>query len=67
MRKRCSASTVARHRAPRLLLGRRDAQLAGGADTTAAKVANTVAVLEEAGRPYWAPGRYGAHQRGGLA
>lgn len=28
------------------------------ADTTTAKVANTVAVLEEAGRPYWAPRRY---------
>lgn len=28
------------------------------ADTTTAKVANTVAVLEEAGRRYWAPRRY---------
>ncbi|MFB6833798.1 hypothetical protein [Streptomyces hydrogenans] len=28
------------------------------ADTTGAKVANTVAVLEEAGRRYWAPRRY---------
>ncbi|GAA3043726.1 hypothetical protein GCM10017562_75540 [Streptomyces roseofulvus] len=28
------------------------------ADTTEAKVANTVAVLEEAGRRYWAPCRY---------
>ncbi|MEU0054622.1 hypothetical protein [Streptomyces sp. NPDC006309] len=28
------------------------------ADTTEAKVANTVAVLEEAGRRYWAPRRY---------
>ncbi|MEV7077844.1 hypothetical protein AB0N88_04705 [Streptomyces sp. NPDC093516] len=28
------------------------------ADTTEAKVANTVAVLEEAGRHYWAPRRY---------
>ncbi|MGV9937495.1 replication-relaxation family protein [Streptomyces olivaceoviridis] len=28
------------------------------ADTTAAKVANTVKVLEEAGRRYWAPRRY---------
>ncbi|MGW9453387.1 replication-relaxation family protein [Streptomyces sp. NPDC055632] len=29
------------------------------ADTTEAKIANTVAVLEEAGRRYWAPRRYG--------
>ncbi|MFC7795367.1 hypothetical protein [Streptomyces cinereoruber] len=29
------------------------------ADTTEAKVVNTVAVLEEAGRRYWAPRRYG--------
>ncbi|MGA5069099.1 hypothetical protein ACPB9E_35940 [Streptomyces exfoliatus] len=28
------------------------------ADTTEAKVANTIAVLEEAGRRYWAPRRY---------
>ncbi|MER7834103.1 hypothetical protein [Streptomyces sp. NPDC095602] len=28
------------------------------ADTTEAKVANTVAVLEEAGRRFWAPRRY---------
>ncbi|MFH8886587.1 hypothetical protein [Streptomyces californicus] len=28
------------------------------ADTTTAKVSNTVAVLEEAGRRYWAPRRY---------
>ncbi|MFJ7593328.1 replication-relaxation family protein [Streptomyces sp. NPDC097617] len=28
------------------------------ADTTEAKVANTIAVLEEAGRDYWAPRRY---------
>ncbi|MFF5437976.1 hypothetical protein [Streptomyces achromogenes] len=28
------------------------------ADTTEAKVADTVAVLEEAGRRYWAPWRY---------
>ncbi|WP_234339965.1 MULTISPECIES: hypothetical protein [Streptomyces] len=28
------------------------------ADTTEAKVANTVALLEEAGRRYWAPRRY---------
>ncbi|MEU3412050.1 hypothetical protein ABZ760_12400 [Streptomyces sp. NPDC006658] len=28
------------------------------ADTTTAKAANTVAVLEEAGRRYWAPSRY---------
>ncbi|MEU1357413.1 replication-relaxation family protein [Streptomyces cinnamoneus] len=34
------------------------------ADTTAAKVANTVAVLEEAGRRYWAPRRYDTYHRG---
>ncbi|MET8168894.1 replication-relaxation family protein [Streptomyces sp. NPDC005329] len=34
------------------------------ADTTAAKVANTVAVLEETGRPYWAPRRYDTYHRG---
>ncbi|MGV5039152.1 replication-relaxation family protein [Streptomyces sp. NRAIS4] len=34
------------------------------ADTTAAKVANTVAVLESAGRRYWAPHRYQTHRRG---
>ncbi|MEV6251281.1 hypothetical protein AB0M38_34715 [Streptomyces sp. NPDC051742] len=33
------------------------------ADTTEAKVANTVAVLEEAGRRYWAPRRYGSLYR----
>lgn len=33
------------------------------ADTTAAKVANTVAVLEEAGRRYWAPRRYDCFHR----
>lgn len=33
------------------------------ADTTEAKVANTVAVLEEAGRRYWAPHRYETHRR----
>ncbi|MCX4632853.1 hypothetical protein [Streptomyces sp. NBC_01443] len=34
------------------------------ADTTEAKVANTVAVLEEAGRRYWAPRRYDTFYRG---
>ncbi|MFE4801679.1 replication-relaxation family protein [Streptomyces sp. NPDC056708] len=34
------------------------------ADTTDAKVANTVAVLEEAGRRYWAPRRYDTYHRG---
>ncbi|MEU4359311.1 hypothetical protein [Streptomyces virginiae] len=34
------------------------------ADTTEAKVANTVAVLEEAGRRYWAPRRYDTFERG---
>lgn len=34
------------------------------ADTTEAKVANTVAVLEEAGRRYWAPRRYQTIHRG---
>ncbi|MFB6999355.1 replication-relaxation family protein [Streptomyces virginiae] len=34
------------------------------ADTTEAKVANTVAVLEEAGRRYWAPRRYESYHRG---
>ncbi|MCF3105351.1 replication-relaxation family protein [Streptomyces roseoverticillatus] len=34
------------------------------ADTTAAKVANTVAVLEEAGRRYWAPRRYESYYDG---
>lgn len=34
------------------------------ADTTDTKVANTVAVLEEAGRPYWAPRRYDTYHRG---
>ncbi|WP_327259915.1 MULTISPECIES: replication-relaxation family protein [unclassified Streptomyces] len=34
------------------------------ADTTDAKVANTIAVLEEAGRRYWAPRRYDVYQRG---
>ncbi|CQR59494.1 replication-relaxation family protein [Streptomyces leeuwenhoekii] len=34
------------------------------ADTTKAKVANTVAVLEEAGRPYWAPRRYETYHQG---
>ncbi|WP_261386940.1 replication-relaxation family protein [Streptomyces sp. BK340] len=34
------------------------------ADTTAAKVANTVAVLESAGRRYWAPRRYDTYHRG---
>ncbi|MEV6841479.1 hypothetical protein AB0N17_44730 [Streptomyces sp. NPDC051133] len=34
------------------------------ADTTEAKVANTVAVLEEAGRRYWAPRRYRTLHRG---
>lgn len=34
------------------------------ADTTAAKVANTVRVLEEAGRSYWAPCRYEMYRRG---
>ncbi|MCY0921107.1 hypothetical protein OS965_23460 [Streptomyces sp. H27-G5] len=34
------------------------------ADTTEAKVANTVAVLEEAGRRYWAPRRYDTYHRG---
>ncbi|MFD3519992.1 hypothetical protein [Streptomyces sp. NPDC058653] len=34
------------------------------ADTTEAKVANTVAVLEEAGRDYWAPRRYDTYHRG---
>ncbi|MDX5564404.1 replication-relaxation family protein [Streptomyces sp. ID05-04B] len=34
------------------------------ADTTEAKVDNTVAVLEEAGRDYWAPRRYRTIHRG---
>ncbi|MFJ7063158.1 hypothetical protein ACIQVA_36790 [Streptomyces microflavus] len=34
------------------------------ADTTEAKVDNTVAVLEEAGRRYWAPRRYETYHRG---
>ncbi|WP_347359833.1 replication-relaxation family protein [Streptomyces sp. 150FB] len=34
------------------------------ADTTEAKVDNTVAVLEEAGRDYWAPRRYDTYHRG---
>ncbi|OIJ95454.1 hypothetical protein [Streptomyces colonosanans] len=34
------------------------------ADTTEAKVANTVAVLEEAGRRYWAPRRHQTLHRG---
>jgi hypothetical protein len=34
------------------------------ADTTAAKAVDTVAVLEEAGRRYWAPRRYDTHHRG---
>nr|BFD88414.1 hypothetical protein StreXyl84_78150 [Streptomyces sp. Xyl84] len=34
------------------------------ADTTEAKVANTVAVLEEAGRRYWAPRRFQTLHRG---
>ncbi|MGW5852519.1 replication-relaxation family protein [Streptomyces sp. NPDC055254] len=34
------------------------------ADTTEAKVDNTVAVLEEAGRRYWAPRRYESYHRG---
>ncbi|GAA2774014.1 hypothetical protein [Streptomyces lavendulae] len=34
------------------------------ADTTEAKVANTVTVLEEAGRRYWAPRRYESYHRG---
>ncbi|MGK5498504.1 hypothetical protein [Streptomyces sp. URMC 125] len=34
------------------------------ADTTAAKVANTVAVLESAGRRSWAPRRYDTYHRG---
>lgn len=34
------------------------------ADTTDRKVANTVAVLEEAGRHYWAPRRYDTYHRG---
>ncbi|MFF3342986.1 hypothetical protein [Streptomyces flavidovirens] len=34
------------------------------ADTTDAKVANTVAVLEEDGRRYWAPRRYDTYHRG---
>ncbi|WP_234432229.1 hypothetical protein [Streptomyces sp. NRRL S-378] len=34
------------------------------ADTTEAKVANTIAVLEEAGRRYWAPRRYDTYERG---
>lgn len=34
------------------------------ADTTEAKVANTVAVLEEAGRRYWAPRRFQTIHRG---
>ncbi|KPI33420.1 hypothetical protein OV450_6617 [Actinobacteria bacterium OV450] len=34
------------------------------ADTTEAKVTNTVAVLEEAGRRYWAPRRYDTYERG---
>ncbi|MFD7629785.1 hypothetical protein ACFV7Q_27810 [Streptomyces sp. NPDC059851] len=33
-------------------------------DTTEAKVANTVAVLEEAGRRYWAPHWYDTYHRG---
>ncbi|MET8615877.1 replication-relaxation family protein [Streptomyces misionensis] len=34
------------------------------ADTTETKVANAVAVLEEAGRRYWAPRRYDTYHRG---
>ncbi|MEU2228271.1 hypothetical protein [Streptomyces sp. NPDC018347] len=34
------------------------------ADTTTAKVANTVAVLEEASRRYWAPRRFDTYHRG---
>ncbi|MBT1183910.1 hypothetical protein HET69_07745 [Streptomyces sp. CJ_13] len=34
------------------------------ADTTEAKVANTVKVLEESGRRYWAPRRYDTDHRG---
>lgn len=34
------------------------------ADTTETKVDNTVAVLEEAGRAYWAPRRYETYHRG---
>ncbi|MEN8656176.1 replication-relaxation family protein [Streptomyces sp. 21So2-11] len=34
------------------------------ADTTEAKVDNTVAVLEETGRRYWAPRRYETYHRG---
>ncbi|MEU4878725.1 hypothetical protein [Streptomyces sp. NPDC021608] len=34
------------------------------ADTTTAKVANTVAVLAEAGRRYWAPRRYDSYYQG---
>ncbi|MFE5852336.1 hypothetical protein ACFQ61_03810 [Streptomyces sp. NPDC056500] len=34
------------------------------ADTTQAKIDNTVAVLEEAGRRYWAPRRYDTYHRG---
>ncbi|MFE7046332.1 replication-relaxation family protein, partial [Streptomyces atratus] len=34
------------------------------ADTTEAKVANTVKVLQEAGRRYWAPHRYDTYYRG---
>ncbi|EYT77947.1 hypothetical protein CF54_40060 [Streptomyces sp. Tu 6176] len=34
------------------------------ADTTEAKVANTVTVLEEAGRRYWAPRRFDTYHRG---
>ncbi len=37
------------------------------ADTTKAKVANTVAVLEEAGRRYWAPRRYETYCRQAIA
>ncbi|MFK4272595.1 hypothetical protein [Streptomyces milbemycinicus] len=37
------------------------------ADTTAAKVANAVRVLEEIGRRYWAPHRYDTHHRGIMA
>ncbi|MHC3391082.1 hypothetical protein ACLQ2E_16735 [Streptomyces lavendulocolor] len=33
------------------------------ADATEARVANTVAVLEEAGRRYWAPRRYETYYR----
>ncbi|MDJ0347104.1 replication-relaxation family protein [Streptomyces sp. H10-C2] len=34
------------------------------ADTTHAKIANTVKVLQETGRKYWAPRRYDVYQRG---